>query len=320
MDESVPTFNRLEDVYPGDAFASQQGRLKRLNEKCRALWNDDPDFISRSPGRVNLLGEHVDYSLYEVLPMAITDDVLIAVKVQPLHPDGRASFEIHSVDESQFDSTGGFSMRSDEEAENFMKPDHWANYFKAGVQGAMSFMRKGMNLTPRGMKVVVSGSVPPCSGLSSSAAFVCASALAVLRAHDQETILKRDLVELAIVSERAVGVNSGGMDQAASVFGAAQKALSVAFFPKLDVKYLAFPILDPPITFMIAQSFVVSDKKKTGPERYNLRVVECTLAAEMMAKKVGIELQDDHSPLDHSLRGFQNAFSKVVRLLLHLVG
>ena len=308
MDESVPTFNRLEDVYPGDAFASQQGRLKRLNEKCRALWNDDPDFISRSPGRVNLLGEHVDYSLYEVLPMAITDDVLIAVKVQSLHPDGRASFEIHSVDESQFDSTGGFSMRSDEEAENFMKPDHWANYFKAGVQGAMSFMRKGTNLTPRGMKVVVSGSVPPCSGLSSSAAFVCASALAVLRAHDQETILKRNLVELAIVSERAVGVNSGGMDQAASVFGAAQKALSVAFFPKLDVKYLAFPILDPPITFMIAQSFVVSDKKKTGPERYNLRVVECTLAAEMMAKKVGIELQDDHSPLGHSLRGFQNAF------------
>ena len=199
-------------------------------------------------------------------------------------------------------------MRSDEEAEHFMKPDHWANYFKAGIQGAFSFMRERMEFEARGMTVVVSGSVPPCSGLSSSAAFVCASALAVLRALGREQVLKKDLVELAIVSERAVGVNSGGMDQAASVFGAVRKALSVTFFPKLDVSYLTFPILDPPITFMIAQTFVVSDKKKTGPERYNLRVVECTLAAEVMAKKVGVELQDDHSPLGHSLRGFQSAF------------
>ena len=308
MDECVPTFDRLEDVYPGDAFVSQQGRLGRLHKKCEELWNGKPDFISRSPGRVNLLGEHVDYSLYEVLPMAITDDVLIAVKVQPVLSDGRPSFEIHNVDDSQFDNTGSFSMWSDEEAEHFMKPDHWANYFKAGVQGAMSFMRNRMKFEPCGMTVVVSGSVPPCSGLSSSAAFVCASALAVLRAHGQNSVLKRDLVELAVISERAVGVNSGGMDQAASVFGAAQKALSVTFYPKLDVKYLAFPILDPPITFMIAQSFVVSDKKKTGPERYNLRVVECTLAAELMAKQVCVQLQDDHSPLGHSLRGFQNAF------------
>ena len=307
MDEAVPTFNRFEDIYPGDALVKERGRLEALDKRCRDIWQGPPDFYSRSPGRVNLLGEHVDYSLYEVLPMAISADVLIAVKTQSVPLGAKAQFDIHNV-QTQFDSTGGFSMESKEEPESFMKADHWANYFKAGLQGALEYMRNQGDVKLNSMSVVVSGSVPPCSGLSSSAAFVCASALAVLKAHGYDTVLKKDLVELAIVSERAVGVNSGGMDQAASVFGAVQKALSVAFYPKLDVNYLTFPTLEPPITFMIAQSFVVSDKKKTGPEQYNLRVVECTLAAEVMAKNVGIDLQDDHSSLGRSLRGFQSAY------------
>lgn len=60
------------------------------------------------------------------------------------------------------------------------------------------------------MEILVDGNVPAGGGLSSSAAFVCASALATLRANGREHVNKRELVELAIVSERAVGVNSGG--------------------------------------------------------------------------------------------------------------
>lgn len=57
------------------------------------------------------------------------------------------------------------------------------------------------------------GTVPAGGGLSSSAAFVSASALAVLYANEEKKVDKTQLTELAIVSERAVGVNSGGMDQ-----------------------------------------------------------------------------------------------------------
>ncbi|KAL8863959.1 MAG: hypothetical protein Q9174_007503, partial [Haloplaca sp. 1 TL-2023] len=158
------------------------------------------------------------------------------------------------------------------------------------------------------MKVMVDGNVPAGGGLSSSAAFVCASALAVLRANGRRKVKKRELAELAIVSERAVGVNSGGMDQSASVLAIKGDALSVAFWPKLHSANVPFPKIDPPITLMIAQSFVTSDKQVTAPQCYNLRVVECTLAAVVMAKLKNVKLPQDSSPLEYSLRGLQHVF------------
>lgn len=60
------------------------------------------------------------------------------------------------------------------------------------------------------MEVLMDGNVPVGGGLSSSAAFVSASALAVMTANGESSVDKKELTELAIVSERAVGVNSGG--------------------------------------------------------------------------------------------------------------
>ena len=71
-------------------------------------------------------------------------------------------------------------------------------------------MKNGPNFKPKSMKILVDGTVPTGGGLSSSAAFVTASALAVMVANGEQTVDKTKLTELAIVSERAVGVNSGG--------------------------------------------------------------------------------------------------------------
>jgi galactokinase len=60
------------------------------------------------------------------------------------------------------------------------------------------------------MEIMVSGTVPVGGGLSSSAAIVSTSALAVMKANGEGEVDKTELTELAIVSERAVGVNAGG--------------------------------------------------------------------------------------------------------------
>ena len=97
----------------------------------------------------------------------------------------------------------------------------WTNYFKAGINGAVRFIAKRQRnsrenrkqiepFCPVSMNVLVNGQVPTGAGLSSSAAIICASLIAVLKAHKLENIDKKELVELAIVLERAVGVNAGG--------------------------------------------------------------------------------------------------------------
>src|SRR5438045_2944811 len=91
------------------------------------------------------------------------------------------------------------------------------------------------------MKILIDGTVPTGSGLSSSAALVVSSLIASLLSSHADTLSKRKIVELAMISERNVGVNSGGMDQAASVFGEREKAVFVEFSPELRGTAVKFP-------------------------------------------------------------------------------
>lgn len=310
MDEPIPVVRDIRTIYPPDAIESQKERWVKLETKFSKLYGKNPSFVARSPGRVNLIGEHIDYSLYEVLPMAIAADILVAVSPSPPNPDshGETEFSIANVDSKTYSSTT-FLVSQFEEIPIDTSTHSWANYFKAGLNGALKHLRtKSSHFPSSKLSILIDGTVPAGGGLSSSAALVCASALAVLHAANPSPISKRSLVDLAITSERAVGVNSGGMDQAASVLSLRNDALSVSFFPHLDATPIAFPLLDPPITFMIAQSYVTADKAVSAPECYNLRVVECTLAAHLMAAALNLTLEPDASPLEFSLRGFQTAY------------
>ena len=139
--------------------------------------------------------------------MAVTADLVLAVRA---HPDTH-TIRIANVHSTKF------------ERREFELPEHgdphidhttheWSNYFKSGLRGVTELMKrkKGQDWRSVGMDIVVDGTVPTGGGLSSSAAFVCASALSVMRANGEEKVDKSELTELAIVSERAVGVNSGG--------------------------------------------------------------------------------------------------------------
>jgi len=98
------------------------------------------------------------------------------------------------------------------------------------------------------------------------------------------------------------------MDQSASVFGQTGSALYVSFKPSLKATPVTFPDTED-ITFLVAQSFVAADKHTSGPVCYNLRVVECSLAAVFLAKIFRLkELPKDTAPLGVSLRGFQDAY------------
>ncbi|KAF3918330.1 Galactokinase [Orbilia brochopaga] len=308
---TVPQVGSLAEIYAPDALLSQAKRWDDLVQEFQRVYDCSPDFIARAPGRVNIIGEHIDYMLYQVLPMAVAVDLLIAVSTLPTPTSSAPTIHISNLSSDKFPPKT-FSLPVDPTVDVDIDNNehHWSNYFKCGIRGAIELLRKkGWSEVPVSMKVLVHGTIPSGAGLSSSAAFTCASALAVLTANGQRAVTKAELVDLAVVSERFVGVNSGGMDQTASVFGDKDSALYVSFTPKLQAQQFSFPKTNPPLSFLIAQTYVQADKKTTAPIHYNLRVVETTLAAEVLAKKLELgPLPKDTGPLGSTLSGLQKLY------------
>lgn len=140
--------------------------------------------------------------------MAVESDMLLAVSISNFPT---ATVRIANVD-PKFEART-FEIPADDDLEIDSSSLEWSNYFKSGLRGAIELLRKkgiASGKKPVGMDILVDGSVPSGAGLSSSAAFVCASALASLIAHGEKQVNKKELVNLAVVSERYVGVNSGG--------------------------------------------------------------------------------------------------------------
>lgn len=210
MPNPVPTATSLSEIYHPEDVPSQTPRWTALTNAFTTRYGHAPTFVSRSPGRVNIIGEHIDYSLYPVLPMAITADAILAVSSTPTPPSSPTfKIEIANLLDEKFPSST-FEVPVSGDFEIDPTSHDWANYFKCGLSGALQLLRKREGFRPVDMRVMMDGTVPVGGGLSSSAAFTTTSALAVMCANGEAAVDKTELTELAIVSERGVGVNSGG--------------------------------------------------------------------------------------------------------------
>ncbi|KAJ2455349.1 galactokinase [Coemansia sp. RSA 2336] len=270
----TPIVNCLDNIYSLNVEA-QSKRYAQLESRFAEIYGAKPDFIARAPGRVNIIGEHVDYCGFPVFPMAIAPDTLIAVRT-------------NNSDCVQIANTSSkYPARKFALADLFTIDStvhEWSNYFKCGYRGLFEHVgRKG----GKGFDALLDGTVPAGGGLSSSAAFVCATELAVQRVNGID-LHQTDLALIAANAERYVGVNSGGMDQTASIMGQQGSALFIEFDPELKATLVKMPDADPPLAFIIANTLVVSDKHVTAPVCYNLRVVETRIGALILAKHLGI--------------------------------
>ncbi|CEP63541.1 galactokinase LALA0_S08e04852g [Lachancea lanzarotensis] len=306
---SVPSFHGAE-VLP----VKLQKQVNDVIGEFKTAYGHGPDFVTRSPGRVNLIGDHIDYVDFSVLPMAIDNAVACAVRVLP-------NTEIPSV--TLINSDPRFAQRrfdlpldgSDISIDPSVSD--WSNYFKCGLLVAQQYlkMRFADEFTPgrtlSGIEVFVNGKVFTGGGLSSSAAFICAVALAVIRANagPKFEVPKQELTQITAKAEHYVGVNNGGMDQAASVCGEIDHALYVEFKPELKATPFMFPKLkNAEVQFIIANTMVLSNKVETAPTNYNLRVVEVTVAANVLATKYGVVLERVGNLEKGTLREFMDAY------------
>jgi galactokinase len=237
--------------------------LRRLFEQN---FGKPPTLMARAPGRVNLLGEHVDYNDGLVLPAAIDRAVYLAsapssdnlVTLYALDLNQRTTFDLSALD-AKNDLVG--------------KPlPQWAQY-PAGV--AWSLRESGLKVT--GIQTVFTSDVPIGAGLSSSAALEVGFAV-LWQALDKWGL---DRMKLAQVCRRAeneyVGLSCGLMDQFASACGVEGHAL---FFDCRSLEWSPAP-LPAGTALVIADSGVRRSLTQSG---YNDRRASCEQAVEELRK------------------------------------
>lgn len=171
-----------------------------------------PDGVWSAPGRVNLIGEHLDYNGGPVLPLAIDHRTLVAASARP---DG----QVRMV--SRQDSATWEGSLADLQPG---RPSGWCGY-AAGVLWASR--EAGHRVS--GVDLLVDGRVPVGGGLSSSAALTCAVALASAELSGRDVSgdgARRELADLCVRAENDfAGAPTGGMDQAVVLRARAGHAL-----------------------------------------------------------------------------------------------
>ncbi|MFN3331815.1 MAG: galactokinase [Caldilinea sp.] len=235
-------------------------RTEELIQEYRQRFKEPPLFMSRGPGRVNLIGEHTDYNDGFVLPVALKRDVRIV-----LRPRSDRQVRVYSV---EFGESGAFDL----DALRFNPNQLWLNY----IQGmAQSLEEEGIQLV--GIDAVVSGNVPRGSGLSSSAALEIASAHAFLIAAGQSGVLSGPrIAQLAQRAEhRFVGVNCGIMDQFISELGRANHALLI------DCRSLEYRLVPMPEEAALVIGNTRASRSLAS-SAYNERRAECEQGVKLL--------------------------------------
>lgn len=178
-----------------------------LAREFENLFGVKPDLITEAPGRVNLIGEHVDYNQGLVLPFAIDSTTKCAIRERN---DEKILISSKQLGEPVFEiELSKLSPKSGPE---------WTRYF-LGVIWSLGISR--------GVEILIDSDVPQGAGLSSSAALECSIALAL----NELFGLEISQVELAQLTQRAendyVGVPCGIMDQTISLLGKSGNALLI---------------------------------------------------------------------------------------------
>lgn len=237
----------------------------KIRNKFLELFATEPALV-RSPGRVNLIGEHTDYNEGFVLPAAINKEIILAAAKNTL---GRCRIYAYDLQESVDIDPTAFSKSE----------KGWANY----ILGVLDQLQQ-RGLHTGGFDLVFGGDIPPGAGMSSSAALECG----VTTALNYLFNLSLSNLEIARLSQKAeneyIGVKCGIMDQFANIFGRKDQVIRLDC-RSLDYKYFPFEIegykivlLDTNLSHSLASS------------EYNVRRQQCEEGVRLLQQQ-GLEVK-----------------------------
>lgn len=242
------------------------GFISAVGDKFKSLFGQEP-LLVRSPGRVNIIGEHTDYNNGFVLPAAVDKAIYVAAGLS--EDAGRISLYSNE-----------FSQSHEVSIDNVVPTDlHWPNY----ILGVVDQLKK-RGYPVKGFNLVIDGDVPIGAGMSSSAAVECATAFAL----NELLGLGIERLDLALIAQKAehefAGVMCGIMDQFASVFGKKDHVI------RLDCQSLEYEYV--PLNMEGHKILLLNTnvKHSLADSEYNTRRAQCE-AGVAMVKEFHPEVQ-----------------------------
>ncbi len=217
--------------------------VHEAKDSLKTAFNVDGTFVAVAPGRVNLIGEHIDYCDGFVLPLAIERYVVIAAR-----PNDSKTARIIT--------TGEFAIEINLSKEQTVSDPKWSNYLRGVIRGFQD-----LNYHIPGFDAAIVSSVPLGAGLSSSAALECS--FATLLEGLVDTVLPT--AEKALLAQKAehdfAGVPCGIMDQFASAFGMKDQLILIDC---RSGKPEMVPFSDPSLSIIVANTNVSHDLSDGG--------------------------------------------------------
>jgi galactokinase len=276
------------EIYGDDTalLAAQAERYAQARQGFVAAFGSSPTVFLRTPGRINLIGEHTDYNGGFVLPVALDRDVLFLYC-----PRADAVVRVINVE----DRYPAFSFELSAQIPPAPHGD-WSNYFRgAGQEICRRFAAHG---AVRGMDVLISGAspfgVPRGSGLSSSTALTVAVALALV-ARNEIDVERADLAHLCSEAEWYVGTRGGMMDQFSALLSRRDYALFLDCRPSSDGVYTLDHVPVPAGIQIVLLNSGVRHENVRG--EFNQRVAECKIGVQLLQTRYpSVDLLRDVTP------------------------
>ena len=253
-----------------------------------------PEKIVLSPGRINIIGEHIDYNDGYVLPAAI--DKVICFALEKNNSKKSKIIAIDLNEEFEIDLTQEVKLND----------IVWTNYIRGVIK---QLQDNGFSF--EGFNCAFSSNIPVGSGLSSSAALECGMIFGIKQLFD----LKIEKVDIALLGQKAehwVGINCGIMDQFSSVLGLENKVI------QLDCNTLDYHYHNADFKDYSLVLFDSNVKHSLFTSEYNTRRIECEQGLSII-KSHFPEVKSFRNCTDEQLLSIQDKMNETVFKRVHYV-
>ena len=239
-------------------MTSKQRLVEQTKKLFQEKYDKNPEVISISPGRINIIGEHVDYNLGLSMPAAIDKYLCVAIS------------------KNKEKKINGYSKALDDSfSNNYMVNNDkrlWVKY----VHGSILESLNESNYNS-GFDILINSTIPMGKGISSSAALEISIVLSINKMFNLQMSNNDIIKKCQSIDHNHINIQSGVLDQSACLLSR-KKSIFIIDFNNMNIEYLKYNLKN--IKWILIDSNI---RRELASSKYHDRVNECKRALELLS-------------------------------------